>query len=151
MPQGRCLAWEASGGKSQEPVILRASPLLSPPSVRFPGSSVRAPAGPLQNQFRGSSTLLPPPHTLKPLQLGPTARLPGGEQGPGLPLLTPQVGFWISGGQVLAAQPSRPQAPGPADPRLHAQPQGSRARLPPSNPDTNAEPLGSQHKADLSA
>ena len=89
-------------------------PLPSPPSVQFPGSSVRAPGGPLQNQFRGSSTLLPPPRTLKPLQPGPTARLPGGEQGPGLPLLTPQVGFWISGGQVLAAQPSRPQAPCPA-------------------------------------
>lgn len=97
MPPGGCLAWEGSGGKSQEPVILRASLLLSLHSVWFPGTSVRAPGGPLQNQFRGSSTLLPPPRTLRSLQPGPTTWLPRAEQGPGLHLLTPQVRFWISG------------------------------------------------------
>lgn len=53
---------------------------------------------------------------------------------------------WVSG-----SLEDRSWQPSPADPRLHAQPQGSRARLPPSNPDTNAKPLGSRHKAALSA
>lgn len=68
-----------------------------------------------------------------------------GSKGPASTSSHPQVAFLTTG-----FLDDRSWQPSPADPRLHAQAQGAHTRLPPSNPATNVEPLGSRHKADLS-
>lgn len=111
---------------------------LSLPNVWFPRSSGRAPGGPLQD---------PPPSVTHP-QISTAGTRPlgclEGSKGPASTSSHPQVVFLATG-----SLDDRSWQPSPAGPRLHAQAQGAHTRLPPSNPATTAELLGSRHKADL--
>lgn len=116
----------------------------------FPGSGFpEAQAGPLEDSGPVQRVIDPPPSMTHP-QIFTAGTRPlsclEGRKGPASTSSHPQVVFLATG-----FLDDRSWQPSPADPRLHAQAQGAHARLPPSNPANNAEPLGSRHKAELSA